>query len=128
MTKTATTKPDPVRTIQAWERFFDYTLMDAMDGTYDAERYSRASIAFGMQDHVAMEKIADEAKRDVDFIEAPDVFDKLDKPKITKGENKGKEREWTVGERYAILRATERTRAYARTKLDVLMANDTPFS
>jgi hypothetical protein len=112
-----------------WERYNDYVLMDILDGhTFDATEYAKASAAFAMSDGKTMAKLADKRKREVDFIEAPDVIDKLDKPKITKGENKGKDRDWTVGERYAILRSTERTRAYARAKLDTLLEADIPFS
>jgi hypothetical protein len=118
-------KPDYDRALVAWESFTDSILMDALDGTFDAEQYTLAAAAFSMTDHETMEKIASEAKRDPDFIEAPEVFDALDKPKTKDGKS---EREWTVAERYAILRSTERTRAYARAKLDTLMKNDTPFS
>lgn len=121
MTKTADTQD--FTALLAWERFHDYTLMDALDGTFDAERYSKACAAQSMNDAKALTKIADAAKREIKFIEASDLFETLDKPK----DKNGKEREWNVAERYAILRSTERTRAYARVKLDTL-AGDDPFA
>lgn len=113
----------------AWERFNDYVLMDALDGNFDPILYARASAAFAMTDASGMVAIADSQQREVDFIEADTLFATMEKPR-TKPDEKGntQEREWTIAERYAILKATEGTRAYARMKLDALSDNGDPFS
>lgn len=120
---TAKTDTQDFTALKAWELFNDYILMDALDGTFDAETYAKACVAFTMNDAEGMVKLAQAAEREINFVEASDLFETLDKPK----DKAGNEREWSVAERYAILRSTERTRAYARLKLDTL-AGDDPFA
>lgn len=116
------TKTDDFTCLLAWERFNDYVLMNVLDGSFDASVYAKAASAFDLNDTKLMKSLADSLERDVSFIEADVLFADLEKPKT----KDGKSREWSTGERHAILRETEGTRAYARVKLDAMM--ETPFS
>lgn len=95
-----------------WEKYRDVSLRLALVGEFDPEADAAAWLAFTENDCDTLTKLHDQRNRAElpDFIEAPDVFAKLEKPKTKDGKN---EREWTTAERYAILCETKGTRAYA---------------
>lgn len=103
---------NPHAALFAWEAYRDVSLRCALAGDFDPERDAQAWTAFTENDAETVTKLRDERYRDdlPDLIEAPDVFDKLDKPKMKDGKT---EREWSTAERYAILCETKGTRAYA---------------
>jgi len=117
--------------MKLYERYMDYTLMDALAGEFHLEHDVQAKAAFAVHDMDALNGLCQEHACKIDFIEPDEILPgacmKLPKIELQDGRKmRRKPENLTTAERYEILRKHDGTRAYARVLLDA-QGGGTPF-
>jgi len=117
--------------MKLYERYMDYTLMDALAGEFHLEHDVQAKAAFAVHDVDALNGLCQEHACKIDFIEPDEILParaaRLKPIKLKNGKTRRRTMDdFTTAERYEILRSHDGTRAYARVLLDA-QGGGTPF-
>jgi len=117
--------------MKLYERYMDFTLMDALAGEFHIEDDLKAKAAFDQHDVDALTVLCYTHGCKVDFVEPDEILParaaRLKPIKLKNGKTRRRTMDdFTTAERYEILRKHDGTRAYARVLLDA-QGGGTPF-